>query len=526
MVFMIQHKIRRFLRAAVCVAVCLMVYFAPLVVSAEKKSDPVPSGLETIAENITIAGVDVAGMTRQQAKEALEPYVESYTQATFTLQANDKSITCTNKDLKITSNEEEAIEEALHYGASGNLLARFLAKQKKDRGEKKDIALTFYANRLAVTEFLKESKAALDVPAVDNTIVRKNGAFEIVDGQVGTVLSIKKSVNTIADFIQNEWDGSDATLSLSVKTEEPQGKKEDLLTIKDVLGTYTTNYGSSAGGRRKNVENGASKLNGKVLYPGETISVAANLAPINEENGYAMATAYENGQVVDSVGGGVCQISSTLYNAVIRAELKVTERSPHSMTVSYVEPSMDSAIAGDYKDLKFQNNQDTPIYIDLITTGSSITATIYGKETRPANREIEFVSEIVEEIEPTVVYREAADQPIGYRSRVQGSQTGYEAHLLKIVTVDGVEESNQIFNRSSYKARNTIIAVGTASNDPSATSAMRSAIATQDENVISVTMAEQSGAGAPAAEAPPAQEEETPAPITVTNVDEQVMIIE
>ena len=192
------------------------------------------------------------------------------------------------------------------------------------------------------------------------------------------------------------------------------------------------------------------------------------------------------------------------------------------MTVSYVEPSMDAAIAGDYKDLKFENNQQTPIYIELVTDGTRITANVYGKETRPANRQVDFVSEIVEEVEPEVVYKAAPDQPIGYINRVQSANTGYEAHLLKIVTVDGVEESNQIFNRSSYKARNKIIAVGTMSDSPDATAAVQSAISTQDDNVIRVTVAERTGALEP-------REEETSEIVTVNEngvATQQVVVAE
>ncbi len=448
---------------------------------------------EVIADNITIAGVDVSGMTKNQAKEALSSYIENYTNVTFTMVANEAEVSCTNKDLKISSNEETAIDEALHYGTSGNLIARFLAKQKKDRGEKEDIPLTFSANRLAITEFVKKSKAELDVAAVDNSLVRKNGNFEFVEGRQGTVVNLQKSVDAIAEYIQNQWDGADATIELVTKTEEPKGDKEQLSSIKDALGTFSTAYSSSSSGRRINVENGASKLDGWVVYPGETFSVAEHLSPISEENGYATGSAYENGQVVDSVGGGVCQIATTLYNALIRAEIKITERSPHSMTVSYVEPSMDAAIAGDYKDLKFKNNQETPIYLDVVTNGSSITATIFGKETRPANRKIEFVSEVVEETDPIVVYKAASDQPIGYQKRTQSPETGYEAHLLKIVTVDGVEESNQIFNRSSYKARNAIIMVGTMSDDSDASGAVRYAISTQDPSQIAAAIGQSAG---------------------------------
>ena len=93
------------------------------------------------------------------------------------------------------------------------------------------------------------------------------------------------------------------------------------------------------------------------------------VAPFTAENGYAMAGSYLNGEVVDSMGGGICQVSTTLYNAVLRAELEVVERSPHSMTVHYVELSEDAAIAGTYKDFKFKNSTDYPIYAKKVAHG-------------------------------------------------------------------------------------------------------------------------------------------------------------
>ena len=116
--------------------------------------------------------------------------------------------------------------------------------------------------------------------------------------------------------------------------------------------------------------------------------------------GYELAGAYENGQTVQSYGGGVCQVSTTLYNAVLKAELEVTQRSNHSMIVTYVKPSMDAAIAGDYKDLKFVNNLDAPIYIEGYTVGKDIYFNIYGQETRPSNRKVTYESEVVSEEDP------------------------------------------------------------------------------------------------------------------------------
>lgn len=186
--------------------------------------------------------------------------------------------------------------------------------------------------------------------------------------------------------MQNSWDGSANEIELVTNTVQPRGSKEELSKIKDNLGGFSTDFSSSAAGRAANVKNACSLINGSVIYPGEQFSVYEVISPITTDNGYQIAGAYENGQVVDSVGGGVCQVATTLYNAVIRAELEIVQRYNHSMIVSYVKPSDDAAIAGTYKDLKFKNNLDNPVYIEGYCSGGVITFNVYGVETRPANR--------------------------------------------------------------------------------------------------------------------------------------------
>ena len=159
------------------------------------------------------------------------------------------------------------------------------------------------------------------------------------------------------------------------------------------------------------------------------------------------------------------------------------------MIVSYVQPAMDAAIAGDWKDLKFKNNQDYPIYLDANTDNYTLTVTIYGKETRPANREVTYESEILSQTDWTNTYVADAGQPIGYISRIGSPHTGYEARLWKVVTVDGKEESREIVNTSTYKVSNATTYVGTASSEASASSAVSDAIATQDINLINAAIA-------------------------------------
>mgnify|MGYP000234793475 CR=1 FL=1 len=203
--------------------------------------------------------------------------------------------------------------------------------------------------------------------------------------------------------------------------------------------------------------------------------------PITTDNGYQIAGAYENGQVVDSVGGGVCQVATTLYNAVIRAELEIVQRYNHSMIVSYVKPSDDAAIAGTYKDLKFKNNLDNPVYIEGYCSGGVITFNVYGVETRPANREISFRSETISEEDPVTQFKFDAGQPVGYFNTEQSAHKGVTARLWKTVTVDGTVQSDEVFNNSKYKSSPKIVTVGTAGASAEVVAQLQAAAAANDE---------------------------------------------
>ena len=203
------------------------------------------------------------------------------------------------------------------------------------------------------------------------------------------------------------------------------------------------------------------------------------ITPFSVDNGYELAGSYLNGQVVNSLGGGICQVSTTLYKAVLAAELQVDERSNHSMIVSYVEPSEDAAISeSGGKDFKFTNNKEYPIYIEGITSPEkTITFTIYGMEDRPSDRKVEYISEVLEKNVPPTEKIIPTGDPVGYVN-IQSVHVGYKARLWKVVTEGGVEVSREQVNSSSYAAVPRTASVGTATADPNVAAMIQQAIAT------------------------------------------------
>lgn len=463
---------------------------------------------ERIAEGVYIGSIDVGGMTEQEAADAVNAYVENAGESVFTLTAGESSVQVKASELAVSFTDMNVVQEAMDVGKSGNLIKRYKDKKDLENGSVViDMALSVDSD--TVTALLEEKAGELNREAVDNGLVREDGEFVFVSGSQGIEVNVEESIAAIENYISGEWDGSDGTIELAAEIVEPKGTKEELSRVQDLLGSYTTNFSSSTQNRCDNIARATELINGTILYPGDEFSVNATIGPLDATNGYELAGAYENGQTVQSYGGGVCQVSTTLYNSVILAELEITERFNHSMIVTYVKPSMDAAIAGDYKDLKFVNNLDTPIYIEGYTSGKNLYFNIYGEETRPSNRVVTYESEVVSQQDPGTQIVATGD-PAGYIAVTQSKHTGYVAQLWKVVTVDGVEESRELFNKSTYKASPKIISVGTASADPNVSAIIGAAIATGDEATVYAAVAPYTAAASTTPEQPaqPSAEEQ------------------
>lgn len=475
---------------------------------------------EKIESGIYADQINLSGMTVSEAKSEVQAYVDSFGDLQITLHAvDDQAIVTTASEVGLKWANPEIIDEAAGLGKDGNIVQCYKALKDLEYSNKV-YEVEFDFDKEKIRALIEEQGAQYNKEAVDAVLTRSDGVFRIEEGQAGTVIDVSASTEVVYNYLVNDWQGGTAYVDLAVTVQEPRGNAEELAKVTDVLGTFTTSYSTSGPSRSANVANGCRLINGHTLYPGDEFSAYEAVSPFSEANGYYMAASYLNGQVVDSLGGGICQVSTTLYNAVLRAELEVTERYNHSMIVTYVDPSADAAIAeSSGKDFKFVNNTNYPIYIEGITTpGKQITFTIYGVETRDSNREVIYESVVLERNVPEeeVIYANES-LPLGYCS-VQSAHVGYKAQLWKVVKVDGVEVSREQVNSSAYNKSPRNATVGTATADPEAYNAIMAAIATNNiDQVKAVAGAYQAQADAAAAQAAAAaaaaeQQPEAPPP--------------
>lgn len=425
---------------------------------------------EKACDGIYVEDIDVSGMNAEQVEEAIQSYVAEMKDKKVTVLVGDNKAETTLEELGYSCDNSKIVDEVVHFGKIGNVIKRY--KDLKDvENETVVYHLAFDLDTDKVKTFVETECAQYNVEPVNATLVRKNGKFVVTDSKNGKEIVEDETIEKIKSVIADGWNQDTIEVEAIVNEAEPEYTGENFEKCKDVLGSYTTSYASSSASRAQNLANAAKLLNGNVVYPGQTFSVSEKLVPFTVEHGYQVAAAYSQGQVVDSVGGGVCQASSTLYNALLKAEVEIVERYNHSMIVTYVEPSMDAAISEGSKDLKFKNSTDVPLYIEAYTEGRQITFKIYGEEKRDTkNRKVEYKSEVLETLQPgadKVV--EDPTLPEGYEQVTQSAHTGYRAQLWKIVTVNGKEESREVINSSYYAPEPRYVTKGTKTSEPKKT---------------------------------------------------------
>ena len=292
--------------------------------------------IDAIYPGMTIQGMSVGGMTQEEAKAKVQEYIDKVSQETVTLQVKKKESTFALSDIGLKCTNIDVVEKAYDFGKTGNVFKRVIEVRKLEK-EGMDFPLTFSVDKAETRKVVKKKAKKFLAKKKDATITRKDGKFVITKQVDGVDIDFEANADKLAEvFSKKDWNHKSVVFPMDYTLDKAKHTKKELSAIKDVLGTFTTSYAGSASGRCANVENGASLINGTLLYPGDSFSVYSKVAPFTADNGYHLAGSYSNGQTVQTYGGGICQVSTTLYNAVLRAELNVTERSNHSMTVHYV----------------------------------------------------------------------------------------------------------------------------------------------------------------------------------------------
>ena len=279
---------------------------------------------------------------------------------------------------------------------------------------------------------------------------------QIVDGEVGVILDVEAASLAMDSALNGE------TVKLPAEVTFPTVTAEELeeVLFRDLLSTCTTKV-SGTSTRKNNVKLSGEAVNGTILNDGDIFDYNQVVGKRTEERGYGPAPSYINGETVDSIGGGICQTSSTIYLASLLANLEIVERYAHRYAPSYITLGMDATVSWGGPEFRFRNNTGYPIRIDVSYENSEITVSIYGTKTDDIT--VKMTREILSSTGYQTEYVETEDLPWGTQQQKQSGYTGYEVVSYRnIYDGDGNLISSNVEAKSSYKSRNEIILVGIA----------------------------------------------------------------
>lgn len=431
-----------------------------------QSTDSLPNKTGTFPANVSVNGISLEGMTLEEANTAVsieaERLLERNVHLTYSDQALDQSLT----SLGFTWANPNVVNDLSSYVSRGNFIVRYKAMKELEQGPVSQ-SIELAGDTEQIKSVISPALEAASSTARDASVTRENGQFVITPDQTGISYDADAAASSI---LSQALDVSAESINYNAEAiiTEPSITADVFSNFSNTpLGSSTTGFLASDSNRSDNIRRSSQGVNGNVFMPGEEISALAMFGDVTEENGYKAAGTYLDGAVIDDIGGGICQTSSTLYNAVLLSELQVTKRNPHSMAVDYLPPSMDAMVS--YKagyDFTFVNNTDYPIYIEAYCSNvgangyANLTINIYGTETRPANRTIEYRSEILLWEYPGTLFDFVEDpsMKLGWGDYSEKEATVVNVHphikskLYKDVRIDGqVTETVEINSLDEYR---------------------------------------------------------------------------
>lgn len=421
-------------------------------------NNKVKSWEDKIYPGVQAYGVDLSGKTKEEAVQILNDELANL--------VNDKNITVTvgdkNFDIKYseigsTIDADKTADEALAYGKEEGMFAK---NSFINEGVNIQVETDLTYDEAKLKEFEDKINTEVEVPAVDASIVINYGEKYITPEVTGKRIDVEELHTKLVACIDPDPTKVE-TVSVELQDYSPKITAEALNKITGVIGSYSGSYNNDGSGRVTNMNLATNYINGTLLMPGEEFSYNKVIKDTTPENGYKEANTYVGSEVVPNYGGGVCQISTFLYRAVMRANIRSTIRYNHSMMVGYSEPSLDATVYEGDIDYRFINTYDFPIYIEGYMGGSTIGFNVYGNVEAMGNKTYELVNNVIAKYDYTTEYVDDPTLEEG-KTRVKlNGAAGYKSEGYLVTYENGVEVNRELISSDYYAPMNSIVLRGT-----------------------------------------------------------------
>lgn len=459
-----SHLFHGFTAALTVIFVFLIVLFAGILVIEQHVGD-------TIYPHVSIEGISVEGLSRSEAKARLSAYTKTMLQGSVSVLYQSEAIaTFSAQTLHAHLNVDDVVEQAWLIGRVSHIPSRLMQQINTSLGIRSyDFTTSVIYDSSVVEEFLDTAKESYEKPA-------KNALFSFKDGRVTEFRAEENGVKLQSDRFMSDMHQELQTLkrsngSLMVNLLPTTLKPEVTLAqsnqfgIEELIGEGQSDYTGSIPGRVHNVILGTSKFNGVLIPKGQTFSFNEIVGDISALTGYQPAYIIQNGKTVLGDGGGICQVSSTLFRAALNTGLPIIERTAHAYRVHYYEndlgPGFDATVFSPTVDLKIKNDTPAAILIqtDVDEENLLVHFRLYGKKD---SRKVEVSKAEVWDVSapPEPSYQDDPSLPRGVTKQVDFSAWGAKARFHYKVRYPSNEVKDELFY-SVYKPWRAVFLVGT-----------------------------------------------------------------
>ena len=412
---------------------------------------------DKIVKNTFIRNINVGNLTKQEAKVILSNEIAV---DTISFKYRGDTWKVDPEEIDTDYDIDKTIENAFNINRKGNVFSNIFTTMKSYLGIKNDVKVALDCNDVKVKTKLEEIAEEINVKMDNADLEFINGQPNITKEKTGIKLDIEESMIRFKKSLQKGILEDD----LVVIKVEPEVRSEDLKNVDTLLGTYSTSLRDSSPGRVENIKIATERTSGVLLMPGEEFSYNEHTGKRTTENGYKDATVIVKGEAIQGIGGGVCQVSTTLYNSVLYSGLEIVKVKNHSIPSSYVQKGRDAAVTDAGLDFAFKNNYSQPVYIKNIFINNTVTCQIYGNSYDKKNIEI---TTSVDRVTPFSVKKENdSSLEEGTEKVIEQGREGYTTSTYRVYyDENGNEIKREKVATSYYPPRQKVVSVGVKRED-------------------------------------------------------------
>jgi len=408
-----------------------------------------------IYKGVSVEGVDLSGRSREEVAQLLSLWQKTQHDKNIVLYYGDTIFKVDAASIDFDIDVNAALDAAFSYGRDGWWWER-VNKIQTAAQNGYNISLGVKYNEVKLNSLIEHWQGLIERPASNATLSMVTGG--LVPEQQGCRLETETlRPLVLGTFMKSE----DNVVALPVTTLYPEVTAADLTRsgISQALSIYSTVFNNQDINRTANIKLAAWKVNGHIIYPGKIFSFNETVGPREKIYGFKEALEIVDGEFVPGIGGGICQLSSTLYNVVILANLNVVERYNHSKPLSYVPLGRDATVVFDALDFKFVNNTSGPLMIMAEINGNKLIVGIFGRS--PIGESVEILSVEQERIPPGIIKKQDDGLYLGEFKIAKQGESGYGVTTVRVVRSGGQEVKREVLSKDRYLPDNTIIKVGT-----------------------------------------------------------------